>query len=70
MLPNIKQQNEMARLAKLIELSQPKYLKDDNSDNYKFIIQKILGLALGNTKVNGVDMKQLLVESGLYAVVA
>lgn len=70
MLPNIKQQNEMARLAKLIELSQPKYLKDDNSDNYKFIIQKILWLALGNTKVNGVDMKQLLVESGLYSVVA
>lgn len=63
------QQNELSKLAKIIDMASPEYLRKKTNDNYKFIVQKILGLTIDNTKVNNVDMAMLIVESGLYSAI-
>lgn len=64
------QQQELAHRAKIIEMASPEYLKKKTNDNYKFIIQKILWLKIGDTKVNDVDMSMLIVESWLYSAIS
>ena len=65
------QQTELANRAKIIDLASPEYLRKKTNDNYKFIVKKILGLDVGKTVMtNGVDMAQLIVESGLYSAIS
>lgn len=56
----------MARLSKLISFASPHYLKSKVSDNYTFLLKKVL--KLDNPKVNNIDMSILFIESGLYSV--
>jgi len=65
------QQTQLANRAKIIDLASPEYLRKKTNDNYKFIVKKILGLDVGKTTMtNGVDMAQLIVESGLYSAIS
>lgn len=65
------QQTELANRAKIIDLASPEYLRMKTNDNYKFIVKKILGLDVGKTVMtNGIDMAQLIVESGLYSAIS
>lgn len=68
MLPTKQQQEQLAKQSKLIDLAEPWYI--NRSNNYKFIIERIFWLKEWNTKIGSVDMRQLLVETGIYSSVS
>ena len=61
-------QNELAKLSKIIAMARPWYLRDSTNDNFQFIKKKILKLPM-STIVNGTDMANMIVDSGLYSAV-
>lgn len=68
MLPTKQQQEQLAKQSRLIDLAEPWYI--NRSDNYRFIIERIFWLKEWDTKIGSVDMRQLLVETGIYSSVS